>query len=100
MQPRLFAALLIGLVLTGPALAAENRECVGMEERKALIAEGKVLPLAKAIRAAKVRSNEVVMARLCHGPKGYVYLLTLLARDGKVTHATVDANNDKGVSAS
>ena len=47
--------------------------------------------LGKAIRAAKARRSEVVDARLCKGPKGLVYLLTLLPQDGKVTRATVDA---------
>ena len=54
-------------------------------------ASGKVVPLAKAIRAARARKADVVDAKLCRGPKGFVYLLTLLAHDGKVTRATVDA---------
>ncbi len=33
----------------------------------------------------------VVRARLCHGPEGLVYVLTVLARDGKVARITVDA---------
>jgi uncharacterized membrane protein YkoI len=33
----------------------------------------------------------VVRARLCHGKNGLVYLLTVLARDGKVARLTVDA---------
>jgi uncharacterized membrane protein YkoI len=33
----------------------------------------------------------VVRARLCRGPAGLVYVLTILARDGKVARLTVDA---------
>jgi hypothetical protein len=33
----------------------------------------------------------VVRARLCHGAAGLVYVLTVLARDGKVARLTVDA---------
>ena len=33
----------------------------------------------------------VVRARLCHGPDGLVYVLTVLAHDGKVARIAVDA---------
>jgi len=33
----------------------------------------------------------VVQARLCHGQDGLVYVLTVLARDGKVARMVVDA---------
>ncbi|MGH6670478.1 MAG: PepSY domain-containing protein [Xanthobacteraceae bacterium] len=33
----------------------------------------------------------VVRARLCRGKEGLVYVLTILARDGKVARLTVDA---------
>jgi len=55
------------------------------------------VPLAKAIRAAKARRNEVVNAKLCEGPKGLVYLLTVVARDGKVRRTTIDAQTGKPV---
>ena len=58
-------------------------------------ASGKVVPLASAKRAVPAHKGEVVRARLCQGPKGLVYLLTLLARDGKVTHVTVDASSGR-----
>ena len=32
-------------------------------------------------------------ARLCQQPERLIYLLTVLARDGKVTRVTVDATN-------
>jgi uncharacterized membrane protein YkoI len=34
---------------------------------------------------------EVVRARLCHHGEDLVYVLTVLARDGKVTRTSVDA---------
>jgi uncharacterized membrane protein YkoI len=88
------------LAFSGQAFAAEPRECLGKAESQALVANGQVVPLAAAIQTARLRRADVVSARLCRGPKGYVYLLTLLARDGKVTRATVDANTLKGASAS
>jgi uncharacterized membrane protein YkoI len=47
---------------------------------------------------AKIR-GEVVRARLCRRDRGLVYVLTVLARDGKVSHAVVDAANGKVVDA-
>ena len=39
--------------------------------------------------------GEVVGAKLCQRPQGLVYLLTLLARDGKVTRVAVDASSGR-----
>jgi hypothetical protein len=64
--------------------------CLDQRERHA--EAGKVIPLAAAMRAARARMpGTVVRARLCHGPEGLVYVLTVLARDGKVARLTVDA---------
>jgi len=70
---------------------AQARQCLTPAQRRSVSASGKVVPLSRAIRAARARKADVVDARLCKGPKGLVYLLTLLAQDGKVTRATVDA---------
>jgi len=74
---------------------AEEAQCLTPAQRRSVSASGKVIPLSKAIRAARARRSEVVDAKLCKGPKGFVYLLTLLAQDGKVTRATVDAASGK-----
>jgi uncharacterized membrane protein YkoI len=92
-------ALLIGLALgcfaPGPAAAAERWTCLTPEERTAAIAGRKAVPLGRAMRVVKARVNgEVVGARLCRQePKGLVYVLTVLARNGKVTHGRVDASD-------
>jgi uncharacterized membrane protein YkoI len=70
---------------------AQATQCLTPAQRRSVSASGKVVPLSKAIRAARARKVDVVDAKLCKGPKGLVYLLTLLAQDGKVTRATVDA---------
>ena len=69
---------------------------------RAALSSGQTVTLAAAIRSARgsVRgrgSREVVKARLCREPNGLVYLLTLLTRDGKVTHTAVDATSGKVV---
>jgi uncharacterized membrane protein YkoI len=46
------------------------------------------------MHSAKSRMpGTVVRARLCHGPAGLVYVLTVLAHDGKVARMTVDATS-------
>lgn len=89
-------SLILGLGLAaaacGAALAADPLECLGQEQRRAAIAGHKAVPLARAMRAARARfGGEVIGAHLCQQPQGLVYRLTVLARDGKVTRATLDA---------
>ena len=83
--PRVEAAELVTVA------QAANTQCLTPAQRRSVAASGKVVPLSKAIRAARARKADVVDAKLCKGPKGLVYLLTLLAHDGQVTRATVDA---------
>jgi uncharacterized membrane protein YkoI len=90
------AALSIGLFV--PADAAE-RSCLSKAEQRA-----HSVTLATAIRSVRgsVRgrgAREVVRARLCREANGLVYVLTVLARDGKVTHTAVDATSGKVVEA-
>jgi uncharacterized membrane protein YkoI len=91
---RLFAAAMLLPVMLLPSSADETIRCLNKEQRRAVIAAGQVIGLPAAIRVARARrGGEVINARLCRGPNGFVYLLTLLARDGKVTRTTVDATN-------
>jgi len=88
-----------------PAQAASGeRACLSKVEQRAALSSGQTVTLAAAIRSARgsVRgrgAREVVRARLCREEIGLVYLLTLLARDGKVTHTEVDATSGKVVNA-
>jgi uncharacterized membrane protein YkoI len=72
--------------------APSGHACLDQKERRAETASGGVIRLAAAIHAAKTRMpGTVVQARLCHGQDGLVYVLTVLARDGKVARIVVDA---------
>ena len=90
---------------SGAALAAdEEPDCLGKAEQRAAISHGQAVTLATAIRSVRgsVRgrgAREVVRARLCREEDKLVYLLTVLTRDGKVTHTTVDATSGKVVDA-
>ncbi len=84
----------VGLVLTlAPVPAAElEHACLNQKERRGELESGKLIRLGSAIHAARARMpGTVVRARLCHGPDGLVYVLTVLAHDGKVARITVDA---------
>jgi uncharacterized membrane protein YkoI len=90
----LLAGLLFGGLAADDAVAAERRACLTLQERNAVIAARKAVPLARAMRVVKSKvSGEVVNARLCRRDpaKGLVYVLTVLSRNGKVTEARVDA---------
>ena len=84
---------LAGLVLFGAtagALAADR--CLTPNEQKARTASHSVVPLSRAMRAVRPR-GEVVRARLCEQSGRLVYVLTVLAGDGKVARTSVDAGN-------
>jgi uncharacterized membrane protein YkoI len=66
--------------------------CLDQKERRAENASGGVVRLASAIHVAKSRMpGTVIQARLCRGQDGLVYVLTVLAHDGKVARIVVDA---------
>ena len=92
----LLAALLLGL-LAVPAFAADPPDlaCLTKTEQRAAVAAHKAIPLAQAIKSMREHGHwaEVVRARLCRRGDDLAYVLTLLARSGKVTRTSVDAAN-------
>jgi uncharacterized membrane protein YkoI len=94
---RALSIILLTGLLAAPALAADppHKACLSKAEQRAAVAEHRAIPLAQAIKSlhAHGRRAELVRARLCRHGDGLVYVLTLLARSGKVTSATVDAAN-------
>jgi|GEM_PF-1138024 len=81
-----------------PAHAQSEHGCLNQKERRAEIESGRLIRLSAAMRAAKHRMpGTVVRARLCYGRDGLVYVLTVLAHDGKVARIAVDA--EKGTFA-
>lgn len=79
---------------TRPEHAEAEHVCLDQKERRAEAESGSLIRLAAAMHTAKSRMpGTVVRARLCHGSAGLVYVLTVLARDGKVARITVDATS-------
>ena len=88
----LLLGLALGFAVPGLPSAADRKECLSPEERRAAISAHKAVPLTRAMHVVKARlAGEVVKARLCRQERGLVYVLTVLAQDGKVTQARVDA---------
>jgi uncharacterized membrane protein YkoI len=72
-----------------PAAAAH---CLDQKERRAEADTGHLVHLGAAMRVARSRMpGTVVRARLCRSNDGLVYVLTVLARDGKVALLAIDA---------
>jgi uncharacterized membrane protein YkoI len=92
---KLVAALALLLAVQTPATADDGLRCLSRNQQRAAIAEGRAVPLAIARRTVRLKmSGELVKARLCHQSDDHlIYLLTVLARDGKVRQVTVDAAN-------
>jgi uncharacterized membrane protein YkoI len=90
---RRFAIAVLIILSVTPVHAAElGHACLDQKERRAEIESGRVVRLATALRAARSKvAGTLVRARLCRSNDGLVYVLTVLARDGKVTRLTVDA---------
>jgi uncharacterized membrane protein YkoI len=95
--PMMPALVTPGLVTV--AMADEHPRCLSRAEQRAAIADGQAVPLAVARRMLRQRTGgELVRARLCHDSGRLIYLLTVLARDGKVVRVTVDATNGTVIS--
>jgi uncharacterized membrane protein YkoI len=89
---RFFLALVV-LAAAHPALAADPPACLNQEQRRAAVATHRAIPLARAVRdiLLQIAGAEVVGARLCYRDSDLVYVLTVLARDGKVIRISVNA---------
>jgi uncharacterized membrane protein YkoI len=100
--PLAFAALMLsgfagaqGFMAVEPTSGAGRNACLNRAEQRAAVTDKKAVPLASAIKSLRERGprGEVVKAELCSRGEKLVYVLTLLARTGKVTRAAVDATN-------
>jgi uncharacterized membrane protein YkoI len=66
--------------------------CLSDAELRAEIVAKRAIPQAAALKAARTAvSAEPVRARLCQRDGALVYVITALAKDGKVTRLTLDA---------
>ena len=92
-RARHYFLALVALAAAGAAAAADPPTCLTPDQRRAAVATHRAIPLAHAVRDVRHRTAgaEVVGVRLCYRDGELVYVLTVLARDGKVTRASVNA---------
>jgi uncharacterized membrane protein YkoI len=100
-------ALALALLPAPPADAADATQhpaahavvhagtCLTKSEQRAAVASHHAIPLGRAIKILREHGKraEVVRARLCRHDDKLVYMLTLLAHNGKVIRTSVDAGN-------
>src|SRR5947209_1766888 len=97
----LLLGVALGASVPGMAVATDRKACLSQEERRAALNAHKAVPLAHAMHIVKAKvPGEVVKARLCRQERGLVYVLTVLAQDGKVTQARVDATDGQWLEGS
>jgi uncharacterized membrane protein YkoI len=90
--PQRFAIALLTMLAPAHAGAETAYSCLDQKERRAEIESGRLIRLAAAMHTARRRMpGTVVQVRLCGSQDGLVYVLTVLARDGKVARIAVDA---------
>ena len=110
---RSFFAIVIALGLSaGPAAFAQNEqnvraaapppgaterkdhECFNRQEQRMAVNQGLAIRLGIALRSINARNgDELLRAELCRNKTGFVYVLTLLSQNGKVSRAIVDARS-------
>jgi hypothetical protein len=87
----LVVLLLLAVAVPGAEAAEKHRVCLDPDQRRAAIAGRQAVPLTRAMRVIRSHfKGDVVRARLCRRGNGLVYVLTVLAHDGKVTHQSLD----------
>jgi hypothetical protein len=92
-------SVLVAPLWFGVAGAEPRMRCLSRDQQRAAIQERHALPLATVRRAVRGRvPGELLRAQLCQEPQRLIYLLTVLARDGKVRRVMVEAKNGAVVS--
>jgi len=69
-------------------------QCLPIDQARTTVRAGQVIPLVKAVNAARAAAaGEVIDSRLCGSPGNYRYVITLLGQDGKVMRVSIDAQS-------
>jgi uncharacterized membrane protein YkoI len=96
-------SVLVGLALLGFVNAAraggtaDAQSCLSARDMQEIVSSNSVVAPAQAIRQARraVPGADMLRANLCRGGEALVYVITVLRRDGRVVHVTVDAPSGK-----
>ena len=108
-----FAVFIVLGLLAGPAAFGQSEQnvraaappagalsdvpensCFNRQEQRNAVNQGLAIRLGEALRSIRARDgDELLRAELCRNKTGFVYVLTLLSRNGKVSRAIVDARS-------
>jgi hypothetical protein len=84
------------LIVLCSAPAGAQSGCLSSEQMREAVITGLAIPANSATRAARDASaGDVVRVRLCHHEERLVYRITMLQRDGRVGHVTIDGSSGK-----
>ena len=98
------AAALCALMAGAPVSAAEAEArpvaakpvCLNAAETREMVKSRRLLePFAALKFAGAQRKAEALSARLCHTGEDFVYVITLLHRDGRLVHVEMEAATGK-----
>lgn len=72
----------------------QEHECFNRQEQRLAVNQGFAVRLGVALRSIRAHDgDELLRAQLCRRDRRLVYVLTLLARNGKVSRTMVDARS-------
>jgi uncharacterized membrane protein YkoI len=81
-----------------PRAAAPKSICLNAAETREEVKTRRLIePFAALKFAAAQRKSEALSARLCHTGDDFIYEITLLNRDGRITHVEMEAGTGKVV---
>ena len=97
---RLFLAGVALLALAGDGwadLRITSRPCFSQREMKDAVASNRVVAPALAVGAARraVPGADMLKALLCSDGEVYLYVISVLQKDGRVVHVVVDGPSGK-----
>ena len=77
--------------------ASAQTDCLTAEEARDVAQTRRVITPERAARIARTSypGHDVLRALLCRENNGYVYVVTVLTRDGRVIRTRVDANSGR-----
>ena len=79
-----------------PHPASVKPVCLGAEDTREEVKAHKLIePYAALKAAAQVRKAEALSAKLCTNGDDFVYVITLLHHDGRLTHVQMEAGTGK-----
>ena len=99
----LMRLLWVGLALLGLLGAARadlrivSRPCLSRRAMQDVVATHRLVPPASAVGAARqaVPGGDMLRAMLCSDGEVYLYVISVLRKDGRVVHVVVDGPSGK-----